>query len=143
MKNLCNIKIKRLYPDAMIPCKSDPLAAGIDLFVYGIIQHPNYIKISTGIAIQPEKGIYCTIHPRSSIYKRGLIMYNSTGIIDNNYTGELIGFFLKTPDFKDDIQIGDRLMQLIPHVQIDPVIQIVNNLDETERGSGGFGSTGN
>jgi dUTP pyrophosphatase len=115
---------------------------GMDLYVNEIEDCGNYIKVKTGVHVQPPIGFYLDLVVRSSTHKKGLALYNGVGIIDQSYTGEIIAILYKTSDFKDLPLRGDRLVQLIPRrcLLMDPII--VDNLDETERGAGGFGSTG-
>lgn len=141
-KNNITVKAKKLFEDSKLPIHSDNMAAGYDIFVHRFEEFDNYIKVYTGISIQPELGTYFMIAPRSSIYKRGLTLYNNLGIIDVNYTGELMGMFLKTKDYKNDIKVGERLMQLIPQEQIWVEFLEVDELSETTRGTAGFGSSG-
>lgn len=142
-KNNIKVKIKKLYNDSQLPEQSDQYAAGYDLFVHRVEEDEYKIKIYTGISIQPELGFYFFLAPRSSAHKRGLILYNNLGIIDVNFTGELVGIFLKTKEYvKNTIQYGDRLLQLIPQEQIwvEPIE--VDELSDTNRGTNGFGSSG-
>jgi len=134
-------KVKLLYPDSKMPITNNVFNAGYDIFVHRFEEFEDYIKVYSGIAIEPIGNFYYILAPRSSIYKSGLIMHNSLGIIDMNYTGELIGIFYKTESF-NEVKIGDRLMQLIPQEFIKVDFIEVDSLTQTERGSGGFGSSG-
>ena len=102
------------------------------------------IKISTGIAIEPEEGWYVEVAPRSSIHKTGLILSNSIGVIDAGYSGIISGVFYKTPKYDkiDGIKVGDRLLQMYPRELIGIDFIEVEELGETARGAGGFGSSG-
>ncbi len=140
-KNKIRLKIKRLFPDAKLPSKNNDTDAGYDIYVHRFEEFDNYVKIYSGIAIQPEEGYYTELFPRSSIYKKGLILHNSVGIIDQSYTGEVIGVLYKTNEYKG-IEIGDRLLQIIPRAQYYLTIFEVNELNSTERGELGFGSSG-
>lgn len=140
-KSNFNSKVKRLFIDAQLPYKSIPEDAGYDVFVHRFEDCGSYIKVYTGIAIEPVFGLYFILTPRSSIFKKGLIMHNSLGIIDNLFRGEIVGIFYKTEDYKE-IQKGDRLMQLIPQEQHLVDFREVTELSDTVRGTGGFGSSG-
>ncbi len=140
-RSVVNLKIKKLYPDAKMPTKGNETDAGYDIYVHRFEDLGDYLIVYSGIAIQPEKGFYTELVSRSSVYKKGLILHNGIGIIDNSYTGEIISIFYKTKCFKG-IEIGDRLSQLIPKKQYFFEPHEVEELSETERGSGGFGSTG-
>lgn len=135
------VNIKRLYPDAILPKKSDADAAGTDLYVYRIEDCGDFIKVFTGIAIQPAFGYYFMLAPRSSTYKKGLIMYNNLGIIDMNYRGEIIAIFKKTENYIAP-EVGERIVQLVPQKQYWPEFIEVEELDSTVRADGAFGSSG-
>jgi dUTP pyrophosphatase len=137
------LKIKLLYPDSIIPIPAHCSDAGMDLYVHSVEEKSGYIIVGTGIAVQPEEGYYTKIYPRSSIYKKGLMLYNSVGIIDTSYRGELILVFYKTQCYMTAPKVGERLAQLIVEKTIPCSISIVEELDATDRGTGGFGSTGN
>lgn len=84
------------------------------------------------------------LYPRSSIAKRGLIMANSVGIIDSGYRGELKAALHNITDKPVIIKPMERLVQIcMPNLSTDYVVDIVGELSDTKRGSGGFGSTGN
>lgn len=136
------VKVKRLYPDSQVMTKSDPLASGYDLFTHRYEETEHFVKVYTGIALKPDSGYWFMLAPRSSSYKKGLTLYNNLGIIDQNYTGEIIGVFLKTPEYKG-ISVGERLLQLIPQRALSFTINEVSELENTDRGSKGFGSSGN
>lgn len=114
---------------------------GIDLYVTQVKDCGQYYKIDTGTAIQPPEGYYFDVVPRSSIYKKGLILANSIGIIDQSYRGTIKAMFIKTPNCQPPV-IGERLLQLIPRENLLVEFEEVSELDSSERGDKGFGSTG-
>jgi len=154
-KNDLVLKFKKLHPDAVIPKRAHKGDAGYDLIA---IEEPNivedksgilYIEYKTGLAIQLPKGFRTELYPRSSISKYNLSLCNSIALIDNSYRGELIcRFNLVVEDLtKEDIdpkiyKKGDKIVQLV--IKKDYIFDIieVDELDETERGVGNFGSTG-
>lgn len=140
-KNNIDVKYKRLHSDAKAPYKKCPDDAGYDLFVHKFEERGDRLIVYTGIAIEPQIGYYFLLAPRSSTSKKGLILHNNLGIIDNNYRGEIIGVFYKTKEFKG-INVGDRLLQLLPQEQFWVEFEEVEELSSTERGEGGFGSSG-
>jgi dUTP pyrophosphatase len=144
MKNdyMINTNVKRLYPDAKLPYQNSTNDAGHDLYVHKVEDLGDYVKVYSGIALEPEVGKYYQLAPRSSTYKKGLSLANNLGIIDSNYRGEIIGIFNKTNLFEKLPEIGDRIMQIIPAQQYWVTFKEVDNLEETTRGSGSFGSTG-
>lgn len=135
------VKIKKLFDDSQLPTKGHLTDTGYDLYVHRVEDSGNFIKIYTGVAIQPESGYWFMLAPRSSSHKKGLSLYNNIGIIDNSYTGEIVGVFYKTKDYKELPKKGDRLLQLIPQELIQAEFVEADQLSETERGDGGFGST--
>ncbi len=142
--NNVNIKIKKLNPNAVIPTYSKDGDAGMDLTITEILSNTTFdVTYSFGIAIEMPKGYVGLIFPRSSIRKLELTLVNSVGVIDSGYRGEIQGTFKKTnglDSFK--YNVGDRGAQIIilPYPQIK--FEEVSELTETERGEGGFGSTG-
>ena len=152
------VKIKKLHPNAVIPKYESAGAAGMDLTATSkkYDDHGNVVY-GTGIAIQIPQGYYADLRPRSSISKYDLVLANSIGTIDSDYTGELIFKFKPTiefvthefavnqkcgsmPHIHSTYEVGDRIGQIIimPYPKIEFVE--VDELDKTERGNGGFGS---
>lgn len=136
-------KVKKLTETARLPIKFNPNDAGYDIFIDRIEDHGTFIKVFSGIAVQPDPRFFMFLTSRSSTYKKGLMIYNDIGTIDNNYTGEIIGVFYKTEDFKELPKIGDRLLQLILIEQHYSKPVFVDELSSTERGEKGFGSSSN
>jgi len=142
MNTEIKLKFKKIYEDSQLPTQGYEDDVGLDLYVHHIEDCDNYIKIYTGIAVEPEKGIYILLLPRSSTCKKGLMLYNNCGVIDNGYRNEILGILYKTNDFKKLPKKGDRLLQLIPQHQSLIKFEEVDELSDTNRGVGGFGSTG-
>jgi dUTP pyrophosphatase len=111
---------------------------GIDLYVDRVEDCGSYFRVYTGVCVQPPKGYYFDAVPRSSIYKKGLILYNSCGIIDQSYTGEIQAMFFKTPNCEAPV-VGERLIQLIPRENLLVEFEEVSELEVSERGNKGFG----
>lgn len=140
------VKIKKLHNSAIIPRKAHEQDAGFDLFaiskekvdedLYG------YIEYDTGISLEIPENHVGLIYPRSSISKTGHILANSVGVIDSNYRGSIKLRFKTIPDCVEYVP-GDRVGQLIimPYPEIE--FEEVEDLSSTERGDGGFGSSGN
>ena len=158
---MLDVKIKRLSDIAIMPTYGSAKAACMDLYanlgfhdamtVNGLAKKPNFVeiephttvKIGTGFAFQPPEGCCGLIFARSGLAtKQGLAPANKVGVCDEDYTGEYI---VALHNDTDDIQFvhhGDRIAQLmfVPYEQANLIE--VDALDETKRGSGGFGSTG-
>ncbi len=135
------VKIKKLHPKAVIPNYAKIGDAGMDLVITEI-KGENSLDISYGFGISMEipEGFMGLVFPRSSIRKTDLILSNSVGVIDSGYRGEIQATFKKTGLHK--YEIGERGAQIIiiPHPTIE--FEEVEELNNTERGEGGFGSTG-
>jgi dUTP pyrophosphatase len=137
----CVFKVK-ILPGGKRPQKQKLGDAGYDLVAAKVVNHPHgRVEVRTGVCVQPEPGWWCELVPRSSIGLRGFRLVNSLGIIDSGYTGELVMWFDKV-DFLAHIREGERIGQLIPRRHVVVTFVEVPTLDDTERGSGGFGSTG-
>lgn len=135
------LKVKPLFPDSQLPKRNSPSDAGIDMFVHRVEDFGHYIKVYTGVSVQPDVGYFCFLAPRSSSFKKGISLFNNLGVIDNSYTGEVIGIFLKEENYEEP-KPGERVLQLIAQKQIffEPVW--ADELSKTDRGDNGFGSTG-
>ena len=137
-------KIKKLHSDAVIPKYSKDGDAGMDLTVTSIIANTDwYITYGFGIAVEIPKGYVGLVFPRSSIRGTDLLLTNSVGVIDSGYRGEIQATFRKTNGFEGGrYEIGERAAQImiIPYPQV--VFTEVDELSSSERGDGGFGSTG-
>jgi len=142
------IKIKKLHPKAVIPKYALDGDAGMDIVaVDKSCEGIDLVTYRTGLAFEIPKGYFMLIFPRSNISKKDLILSNSVGVLDSGYRGELLLKF-KTTGGKEcgignEYQIGDRIGQIIiipyPGIEFDEV----NELSDTARGEGGFGSSGN
>lgn len=146
------VKIKRLSDKAVIPQYAKDGDAGLDL----VATSKEYDKYGnavygTSLAFEIPKGFVGLLFPRSSNSKHDLLLSNSVGVIDSGYRGEVMMKFIMQPNnhFKGSFEpynhyeIGDRIGQLIiiPYPTIE--FEEVEELSETERNIGGFGSTGN
>jgi dUTP pyrophosphatase len=141
------VNIKKIHPEAVIPLYAKAGDAGMDLIATSIISEtPSQITYGLGIALEIPEGFVGLVFPRSSIRKTRLQLSNSVGVIDSGYRGELQATFNKITttieNQKNDYKVGDRVCQIIiiPHPPIE--FNEVNELSNTERGEGGFGSTG-
>ena len=141
------VKIKKLHENAVIPRYSKPGDAGMDLTITSIISETTTdVTYGFGVAMEIPKGFVGLVFPRSSIRKYDLNLTNCVGVIDSGYRGELQATFKKTNWLKGEnsekYEIGDRGAQImiLAYPQIDFVE--TNTLSNTDRGDGGFGSTG-
>lgn len=145
------IKIKRLHPDAKIPQKAHDDDFCYDVWAVSEEEvAPNVWKYGLGFAIEPDELLQTTmkfvggvtIRPRSSIWKTGMVLSNSLGTIDNGYRGEISAIFYHLFTNMQRYKIGDKIAQLHFDNTINLDFIEVDELSETERGSGGYGSTG-
>lgn len=140
------LKLKKLDTELPTPKYANPGDAGLDLYsAEDVTLEPGERSmIATGIAIAIAPGYAGFVQPRSGLAaKQGLSIVNTPGLIDSGYRGEIKVIALNTDKRNAiDIKRGDRVAQLV--IQAVPFIEIleVEELDETERSSGGFGSTG-
>ena len=141
------VKIKKVNSLAQIPSYAKDGDAGMDLVATSIIADtPTQITYGLGVALEIPNGFVGLVFPRSSIRKTRLQLSNSVGVIDSGYRGELQATFNKIhttiENQKNDYKVGDRVAQImiIPHPDIQ--FEEADELSDTERGEGGFGSTG-
>lgn len=159
------VKIKKLHKDAIIPKYAKDGDAGLDLIAVDLSLESiedGILIYKTGLAVEIPKGYVGLIYPRSSISNYDLQLTNSVGVIDSGYRGNIMLKFTPTSPYYIDNQklrylnalnvtneelnlykIGDKIGQLIilPYPQIE--FEEVKELSDTDRGEGGFGSTGN
>jgi dUTP pyrophosphatase len=140
------VRIKKLNENAVIPSYAKNGDAGMDLVATSIISTTStQITYGIGLALEIPKGFVGLIFPRSSIRKTRLMLSNCVGVIDSGYRGELQATFNKINNdsvSENDYKVGDRIAQImiIPHPDIQ--FEEADELSDTERGEGGFGSTG-
>lgn len=144
---ISTLKIQTHYPDMVPPKKAHSTDSGLDLTLIDVtVKRENIFFFNTGISIEPPEGYYTELLPRSSIYKHDFIMTNSVGIIDAGYRGILympmryVGNGNGLEEAK--ALIGNRIGQLILK-KIEPFeVKVVSELNDSERGKKGFGSSG-
>ncbi len=145
---MVKVKFKLLRADAKPPMRAHKTDAGWDLFAYGCVinNQTRCWDYGTGIAVEIPPGHFGACFPRSSIRKYGLMLSNSVGVIDAGYRGEIVFSFRNTDphcNFPERrYNNGDRIGQLVilplPEVEFVKVSELSNS----ERGEGGFGSSG-
>ena len=139
-----NVNIKRTHPDAVIPRYAKSGDAGMDMVAVAMTETEIYVEYDLGVAFEIPEGFVGYIFPRSSISKYHLDLANSVGVVDSGYRGNVTARFKKTKDspYAKAYNVGDRVCQIIimpvPHVRFVEV----GELGETERGIGGYGSSG-
>ena len=138
------VGIKKLHPDAIIPKYAKSGDAGLDLTATEIIKEEAFqVTYGTGLAVEIPLGYVGLLFPRSSVRNYQLALSNCVGVVDSGYRGEIQFTFNKTggvPSKK--YEVGERVGQMIilPYPEIELVE--LDNLSSSERGEGGFGSSG-
>lgn len=141
------VRVKKLTPTAVLPTYGSAEAAGADL--YACLEEPVVIQpgetawIPTGLSLEVPKGCAGLIYARSSMgVKRGLAPANKVGVIDSDYRGEIRVVLLNHGKTPQTVGNGERVAQFLITPVFTPTYEEVGELTDTDRGSGGFGSTG-
>lgn len=142
-----SVRVKKLNQNARIPTYGSVEAAGADL--YACLEEPITVMpgevawVGTGIALEVPKGCAGLVYARSGLAcKRGLAPANKVGVVDSDYRGEVKVVLLNHSKEPQTIEHGERIAQFVITPVLTPEYQEVAELDETGRGTGGFGSTG-
>jgi hypothetical protein len=146
MMNPVNVHIKLLDPELPAPAYAKPGDAGADLRsrIDFELEPGERALVPTGVAIALPEGYVGLVHPRSGLAtKNGITIVNAPGTVDSGYRGELMVTLLNTDKTKSfHVQRGDRIAQLIIQKYEHATFTVVDELEQTERGSSGFGSSG-
>jgi dUTP pyrophosphatase len=141
------IKVKKLRPGAQLPTYGTAFSAGADL--YACLEEPVTIapgetkKIPTGLAMEIPVGFAGLIYARSGLGTRqGLAPANKVGVVDSDYRGEFMVFLHNHSAETRTVSHGDRVAQLVVTPVFTPGFEETDELTDTARGAGGFGSTG-
>lgn len=148
------VKIKKLDKDAVMPAKAHPSDAGFDLVATSRkVDEDGNIVYGTGLALEIPEGYVGYVFPRSSISRKDVMLTNAVGVIDSGYRGEVMAkfkmtegkhHFAGTPYPENEIYaVGDRIAQLIIMPLPDIELEEADSLSDTDRGTGGYGSSGN
>ena len=141
------IQVKKLNSKAQLPTRGSADAAGYDLYAcldHEITINPHEtVKVGTGLSFELPRLTFGAIFPRSGLAtKQGLRPANCVGVCDSDYRGEYIVAVHNDSNLTQSIQPGERIAQLILMPYVPMSFEEVSDLSETERGTGGFGSTG-
>lgn len=139
------VKLKKLDERAILPTRGSTAAAGLDLYALdGVtVGVGETVLVHTGIALAIPEGYAGFIYARSGIAtKRGLAPANKVGVIDADYRGEIMVALHNHSMTEQTVDAGERVAQLVVAPFLSVELDVVEALDETERASGGFGSTG-
>lgn len=140
------LKVCRVNENAVLPTRGSEKAAGLDL--YAVVQDLCEIRphetvmIGTGIAVEIPDGYFGAVFARSGLAKKGLRPANCVGVVDSDYRGEVMVALHNDTTGSMHVESGQRIAQLVvmPYLQVE--MEECDGLDDTERGAGGFGSTG-
>lgn len=141
------VNIKRIKPNATIPTYGSINAAGADLYACVdsavTVKASETVMIPTGISLELSEGYAGLIYARSGLAsKKGLAPANKVGVIDSDYRGEVMVALHNHSKVDAEIEPNERIAQLVITPYIMGIFNEVDELSETERGAGGFGSTG-
>ena len=144
------VKIKKVFEDAVVPTRGSAQAAGYDLYAYKpgdkdavYIQPHTTLMVHTGVEVEIPEGYFGGIFARSGIAKnRGLLPANAVGVVDSDFRSEIMVALHNNSNEMQLVSHGERIAQLvvIPYLPVE--FAEVYELSDTERGAGGFGSTG-
>jgi len=141
---LATFKCVRTSSEAKIPSKTNISDSGYDITIISKLKTVGDVEFfDTGIKIQPTPGWWLALVPRSSISKTGYILANNLGVIDQSYTGNIIVALRKVDKLAPDLELPLKIAQIVPMPASHFEIEEVDSLEVTNRGTGGFGSTGN
>lgn len=144
---MSSIPVKKLHPNAILPTYGSAEAAGADLYACleePVVVHPGQtVWIPTGLAMEIPKGCAGLVYARSGLAcKKGLAPANKVGVIDSDYRGPITVVLHNHGSESQTIAHGERIAQIIITPVLTPAYEVVEELSDTGRGQGGFGSTG-
>ena len=139
------LKFKRIHPDAVLPAYAHPSDAGMDVRSVADMTVParGRALVPTGLVVLLPPLYEAQVRPRSGVaLKHGITVLNTPGTIDSGYRGEIGVILFNSSDVDFQVKKGDRVAQVVIAPVTQPVIEEAQEIDETDRGAGGFGSTG-
>lgn len=139
-----SIRVKKLVPEAVLPKKAHASDAGFDLVAVSVEEDRKreIVTYHTGIAMEIPEGYVGLVFPRSSVYKHQLVLSNCVGVIDSGYRGEILLKYRVMQPHISRYCSGDRVGQIV--IVALPEFEMVesDDLSDSDRGEGGYGSTG-
>lgn len=139
------LSFKRVHPDAVLPAYAHPSDAGMDIRSVEELTIPvgKRVLVHTGLVINLPPAYEAQVRPRSGLaLKSGVTVLNTPGTIDAGYRGEIGVILINLGENDFVIRKGDRIAQLVIAPVTQPIVVEATEIDETDRGTGGFGSTG-
>lgn len=137
-----NLKIKKLNENAQTPTRAHESDAGLDLYATSRQLCDGLWVYGTGIAVEIPEGYVGLLCQRSSVYKYDLMLSNAVGVIDAGYRGEILFKFRPTRTIPKVYNVGERIGQLVIVKMHQLTPEIVDELPPSDRGQGGYGSSG-
>lgn len=139
-----SIRVKKLVPEAVLPKKAHASDAGFDLVAVSVEEDRKreIVTYHTGIAMEIPEGYVGLVFPRSSVYRHQLVLSNCVGVIDSGYRGEILLKYRVMQPHISRYCSGDRVGQIV--IVALPEFEMVESdeLSDSDRGEGGYGSTG-
>lgn len=138
------LRFKRLCAEAVVPTKAHETDAGFDLTAVSVTEDRkrNIVTYGTGIAVEIPEGYVGLVFPRSSVYRHQLALSNCVGVIDSGYRGEIKFMFRIVQPHISRYSLGDRIGQLLIMPLQSVELEESDDLSDSDRGNGGFGSSG-
>lgn len=141
------VKIKKLNQKAILPTYGSEFSAGADLYACidedVVIKAGETVFVGTGLAMELEAGYVALVYARSGLAcKKGLAPANKVGVIDSDYRGEIMVALHNHSGEERTVCVGERIAQMVVTPYIKCEFEEAEELDQTQRGEGGFGSTG-
>ena len=139
------LQVRLLHPQARLPRRAHPGDAGADLHSVEEIIFPRVERwfVGTGLALATPEGYACFVQPRSGLaFKHGIMVVNSPGLIDAGYRGEVRVSLYNSGREPFAVAVGERIAQLLIQRVEEPAFVAADELPDTRRGQGGFGSSG-
>lgn len=139
------LSFKRVHPDAVLPAYAHPSDAGMDIRSVEALTIPvgKRALVHTGLIVNLPLGYEAQVRPRSGLaLKAGVTVLNTPGTIDAGYRGEIGVILINFGESDFEVKVGDRIAQIVIAPVTQPEIVEATEVDETDRGVGGFGSTG-
>lgn len=139
---MATVHIKRVRDSAILPTRATPSAAGFDLYAAErtVIEAGKIARVPLGVALELQDSTCAQVLPRSGLTLAGIIV--QTGLIDSDYRGEICATVWNTTAQRYEVAPGQRIAQLLVLWRLNTTLVVVPELGETERGAGGYGSTG-
>ena len=139
------LKVKKIHPDAIIPSYAHPGDSGMD--VYSIENYSlspgSRILVQTGLKVEFSEGYEIQVRPKSGLaLKSGITVLNTPGTVDSGYRGEIGVILINHSRETYSVKKGDKVAQIVLAPVVKMIIKEIENLSDTSRGEGGFGSTG-